>query len=397
MDSLILTLLKTISKPGASALLFFGVLQTPTQAFAQVCLNGPYEHNTEIVESFEQSRAALKQAYVSGSLPRPDGGDISSGECHCRSERKLTEKLKYDFNKPSPLAKACVVAALRRGVSQTAFTCNYPSETLRRPISSETPPSVLTALGPDPDKKNQCMTEDYADYLRYSVNLAAECLSTEGAVDVQSLFAKINNETAFNVSIGYDGGVGLMQVTGVCADEMAGAKGGGRYVLENILKSPKKACEPFRKIAENDLKSPPTTDSKNYCNWVGPGEGLTRSLLYGLGYQVHMRKTVVIPLLQQLMPQFASNREVIREMEYITYGRGGIKELKWILAKHRMSKRSKLRDVLKALHKDSPYVREVEGKMHEVLCLKKQINPATPACKKLKFSPAQLSGSECVE
>lgn len=373
-------------------------LLVSTRAGAQNCINGPYEANQELLDSFNENQSLMKQAYLHSKVQHSNdtNGEISEfAEIlrNCGLKKDVTANLVSPLLQPRRVAKSCITASLKRASRQQAYACSYPAKMKNHLAHSEQ--SEPLDLGAAKRGNIQCITQDYIDYLHFAVNLAAKCLSSEGAVDTQSLFRKINAETGFNLSLASEGGIGLMQITGYCAREFTTKLGNGHYIFREVINSSNPACEPFKKIAENDLKRSPSTAKENYCAWVNPGDGLARNLLYGLGYQVHMRKTKVLPIIEDKFPHLADNKEVVREMETVTFGRGGIKQLKWILQKFRFSKKTTAAQVKTAISNESEYNNETEGKMREILCIQNGITNKDE-CANANFTPADLAGNKCV-
>ncbi|MBK9322629.1 MAG: hypothetical protein IPM97_06685 [Bdellovibrionaceae bacterium] len=386
-----------------------------------LCVNGASPLNRDLIESFNENRDPLKVAfleyqkttypYSQAILPPPSNcepnavfkkqlgffgelADKFSGIFDTKFDqvnpqdlalkaRLEIEKAK-ELNRPKPfqIKKDCVKASLQRKAGREEYVCKPDAQRALR---------VGIAAG----KSAQCYNEELVDYIHFALNQAIDCLSQDNAIDSRNILKKMNAETGFNFSVCWRGGCGMSQITSPAMKELSTDIGNGKYILEGVTKSIKKSCEPFKHIAERDLAKPPKIYKT--CDWVSPGDGLARNLIYGIGYHVHMRDTQITPALNKLAPQMVQDKDVINALTSMSYGREGIKGVKGLLRRNRISKTtppSKLRDIIES---DSRYLSETQKKQKELLCLQKGHSfGRNSQCSVTTFSDEEMAGNSCV-
>lgn len=288
---------------------------------------------------------------------------------------------------PKVIKKECIEASLQREVVNTGYICYDQKATPFQSSGSNTP----------------CLNQQSVDYLHFALNKAVSCLSrTNDPIDPRFILKKINNETAFNFFLAYSQGVGIGQLTSYPVRELAGwyqkgkfNPGNARYILEDLAKNEDPECNPFKQIAEKDLVNNPlkpqgkrtaTMNRGAYCNFVSPGAGLTRSLVYSLGYYVYLRDQIVKPAVAQRSPGLVREKELINNLTLIAYGPGGTVEMKALIAQHRLGKNSAAA-VNAKLKTSSTYLKATEAKMRELL---KIADPTAP------INDAALRGDKCL-
>lgn len=289
----------------------------------------------------------------------------------------------------------CIQASLQREVGNTGYTCAK---------------GVPTAFD-NAKSSAQCLNKKTADFIQYSVNQAINCMSPpEDPIDPRVILKKINNETGFNFYLGYVGGVGIGQLTSDPVNEIAGwwdytqvrdkrtkkivktkskyNPGNAHSILETLAASNNPACAPFKKIVEKELNDPPPTpgSKKNYCSWVSVGDGVARSLVYGLGYFVYARDHFIKDTLKERAPELAKSKELVNALTLVAYGPGGPAQAKALIRKLRLNDRSNAAEALKKVTNDSAYVSQTNDKMKELLANLKKPNP----------TPEELRGDSCV-
>jgi hypothetical protein len=369
-----------------------------SSAADNMCVNGASEKNTKLISSFNNNRDPLKNEFVAAcndlSVPeklmcekdlfKKQFGMIAevSNALQPKS-RNVTIVKDSDASFPAPfIKKECIAASMKRSPGNQGFECD----------SKNKPRKYGQAGG----KTLQCLNQDLVDYTYFAVNSAIQCMSPKTPIDSRVIFQKLNNETGFNHSMAWNGGVGAMQATSPAVRELTTPLGKGKYVLEEVAHSNKKSCQGFKQVAKNDLISPPSTNAANYCSWVSSGDGLARSLLHGIGYYITMRDQYVTPYLKKMSPSLVQNREVVNNLTAVSYGSEGIKHSRWLIRKFRAGKKPNAPVLLAGIQKNSTYLKAIKSKMREAYCLKNGLGTYSKACKNLKLSDKELGGDECV-
>ncbi len=296
-------------------------------------------------------------------------------------------------NKSDRIKRECIVAAMKSNPGNSGYTCDYEGKSGENAGKQSIPRYYGKAGG----KTAQCVDESMTDYIHYAVNSAIQCLSAVGKVDSKTVFRKINNESAFNISVASGGGVGMAQLTSIAVDEMLNsAKGKGRYVLEHIANSADSTCNGFKQVAVEDLKKRPAPFAENRCAWLSPGDGLARNLMYSIGYYLTMRDKYVVPFLKQRAPALVTNEGLLNDLTSIAYGAEGINHVRNLLRQHRVSNKTNMAELKRKIRKDSVYLGAIESKMKEVTCIRKGWPNESKECKNYKMEPAELEGETCV-
>ncbi|MGE9744511.1 hypothetical protein [Bdellovibrio bacteriovorus] len=338
--------------------------------------------NQEINQSLIQATDPLTQAFAYSNFEasRKAGYVVA---CELEDRFKALKKTSQDIAKVTKaqsnvkaIRRECIEASLQREVGNQGYSCLKD-----RPKKFE-----------NAGKSAPCLDSSTVDFIEYSLNQALNCMSSDrNPIDPRFILKKINNETAFNFYIAYNGGVGMGQLTSNPVKELAGWKedgefieGNGRNILETLMKSQNPACKPFRDIMKDDLVNPPPRPGspKNYCTWVSPGKGVARNLIYSLGYYVHVRDSIVRPALAARAGRLAANQDVLNYLTLVAYGPQGPSEAKSLIRKLRLSNTTAPGDAVSRIIKNNSYVRQTEVKMNELLDEYKPGVPHTPADKK---------------
>lgn len=259
------------------------------------------------------------------------------------------------------IKKACIQASLQRKVDNTGYICDGKKREAFENASSSGP----------------CLNDKTLNFIHFSVNQAINCLSTgRMPIDSRFILKKINNETAFNFYLAYNGGVGMGQLTSDPVKELAGWKegkkfieGNGKSILESIVKSENPSCKPFAEVIKKELQTPPPLpgSSRNYCSWVSPGEGMARNLVYALGYYVYMRDEVIKPAIARRSNVMANNGDVVNYLTLVAYGPGGPAQARALISDLRLRNNSDPNEVRRRIIDNSAYVSATEQKMGELL------------------------------
>ena len=163
--------------------------------------------------------------------------------------------------------------------------------------------------------------------------------------------------------------------------------------LENIVNSKKPECNGFKGVAAADLKRSPSV--KNTCDWVNPGDGLARSLMYTIGYYLTMRDQYVIPTLEKRSVKLIENKSLVSDFTAIAYGAEGLDHAKWLMQKYRVGRGTNAKTLQNNIRKDSVYLSNIKDKMQEISCIR-QGKAADKACKQQPISEADAEADSCI-
>lgn len=287
---------------------------------------------------------------------------------------------------PGGIKAACIQASLLREVGNTGYSCNKG-----KPVAFD------NSSGTAP-----CLNQQVLNFVQFSVNQAIACMSPpQDPIDPRVILRKINNETGFNFYVGYEGGVGIGQLTSSPVDDIAGwwseaskkrparfNEGNAHGILETLVNNPNPACAPFKKIIAKELETPPPSpgEKQNYCAWLSTGEGLGRSLVYGLGYYVYARDHYIKDTLEERAPGLANNKDLVNTLTLVAYGPGGPAQAKSLIRTLRLNSKSNPEAAKLLVTKHSAYVTQTDAKMHELMKKMDKENP----------SAADLRGDTCI-
>jgi hypothetical protein len=331
-----------------------------------VCANIENENlnpkNAAVDQSVQTSTSPLMRAFQAlkkSVMARTQAGFCI--ECSRASAKKSGIPAKIQLPTKNIIKRECILAALKRDIQGTAVTCDTHGKERKIKNSGKSAP---------------CLTNPTVDYLYYAVNQAIDCLSTKASpLDAKFVLKKMNNETGFNFALASRSGTGVGQVISSPVDELAGwhsrgrfIPGNGNYVLEEVVNSKNPSCAPFKAIIQKDLQSPPPTPTKaaNFCDWVNPGDGLARSLIYSIGYFRHARDYYVTRIVKDTAPELLRNKEVMNNLTLVAYSAGGNVAVQTTLDRYYRGKGINAATFLKKIRQNNTYLRAVDNKMSEL-------------------------------
>jgi hypothetical protein len=387
--------------------------QAKTESPAVLCVNDKDgkkgAENQAINKMIAQASDPLAEAYRSYATARC--AEALDGPPTMRQFLKIANLYKPIDNYtsdtlPTFIKKQCIEASLQRDIDQTGYACEKG-----KPKSFEN--AGTNKKGKKDTSDIPCLNQESVDYIHYSVNLAIKCFATiRDPIDPRILLKKINTETGFNFFLASTGGTGLGQLTSDPVKELAGQKtnkgeGNARSVLQDLAASTDSSCEPFKRVLEKDLNTPPPTPPiDNVCKYVAANDGFARALIMGMGYYVYNRDEVVVPFLQKnLGEEAAKNKELINLTTLLSYGPKGPNGALAYLERKGFKKNKKLTAAagIETLKK-APYVSESEDRYaKQLLPFLKASKPANPdkpdkSDKKEDKGPTkeELRGDSCV-
>lgn len=279
------------------------------------------------------------------------------------------EKILSHDARTKQIKKECIEASLQREPGNEGYSCNGDDRKKFENSGRSTP----------------CLNQKTVDFIHFSVNQAINCMSAgRAAIDPRFILKKFNNETAFNFYLAYSGGKGIGQLTSNPVDEIAGwykgkkfIEGNAFHILEDLMDSTNPSCAPFREIMKSDLKTPPPSpgSARNYCDWIRPGDGVARNLIYSLGYYVHMRDSVIKPRLEARSKKLAKNSDIVNYLTLAAYGPDGPEGAKSLIRRLRLSDSMGAVEAKSKIVRADPYVKQTEEKFIEELLPTVKANP----------------------
>ncbi|NUN05656.1 MAG: hypothetical protein HUU57_07835 [Bdellovibrio sp.] len=352
-------------------------------------------HKMDIVDTLNLSKDPLVLAYRKTKEPNKTAATTNPPACTTcltnnlspwNSVRSIVAWSKETLHLASPAAdikkikKECIEASIQRTPGNTGYVCG--------------PGNAKARAFDNAGDSAPCLDQSSVDYMHFAINEALKCFAAEfKPIDTRFILKKYNNETAFNFFLSYGGGKGLGQLTSAPTLDIGG--GNAEYILKDIVNSESPACEPFKNVAKNDLKNGPPrlASSANVCAWVSPGEGLTRNLIYSLGYYVHLRDKFILPVLRRRAPALANNSGLADDFTLISYGPDGLKEAKSLMDALKVSDKSNPDKIRLELEKNNDYYQQTEQKMSE---LQDFLESPLPLKKPSAKTKSQMRGDTCV-
>lgn len=321
--------------------------------------------NTELADQLMTLNDPIVLAWRSKSFKTEESANICYNIPNTlRNISTYLESKIITVNLPLKIKKSCIEASLKRDIKNTGYICK-----------DNIPHKFENSSGNAP-----CITPELSDYVTFAVNEAINCVSPDTTpIDASFIMKKINNETGFNFFLGYNGGVGIGQLTSSPIKEVAGwnekiksklvyNEGQAKAILAEIANSSKASCQSFKNILEEDLQTPPPSPARqaNYCSWVSPGKGLARNLFYSLAYYRWIRDQVITPKLETKAPHLLEDADLVNSLTLVAYGPGGLTEAKTIIDKMRINSKTNPKKALDIVRNKSAYVKQTEDKMSEL-------------------------------
>ncbi len=362
-----------------------------------ICVNGADEKDDEVLKNFKTTTGGLKEAFDKylknnpgicshSTVPQIDKTKTAARAMVATEDPPMLHFYRDDEPRPKLIKRECIRSALERNPASSYWTCTGKDQLTPKKVS-----------GSD----TQCYTDEMVSYTQYAINAAITCLSQGRApIDSRIFYQKFNVESAFNYSISYDGGKGLGQLTTPAIGELAHPeKGRARYILEELANNNDDLCAPFKKIAAQDLKNRPKSVNSSPCNLVGTSDGLTRNLIYSIGYYVFNRDQLIAPKLMSRSTKLASNKEVVNALAAVAYSADGWDKARSIIDGYRVNAKTDPEKFIKYAQSKSAYLKNIRGKIGEAYCIKHGMDNSSDACKaaKTKIPEAEYNGDTCVK
>jgi hypothetical protein len=181
------------------------------------------------------------------------------------------------INPQKQINRDCIRSAIKRipNLKVDHFSCR--SDTDARPLSLMNPP---------------CLTENYLNYVHFTVNQAMKCLGqVDDPVDPQIIFQLMNDESSFSATNHTLYGVGLAHLTTDGGTTMSPGNPGYDFML-GLMRKNSGAIVPECKAFENVVRLPLQLDldgNARTCQYVGIGNGMARSAIEGIGLYLYYR------------------------------------------------------------------------------------------------------------
>lgn len=341
------------------------ILNTLLLAQGNQCLDGS-PNNQRFQNILQNSNAYLVKEFRESTGFRITEGGLACMGSTCRSILKPWELTKA----VSEIPKECIQASLKRKVAQTSIECD------RKPNGDWTSKEHSARSSATP-----CIGDSSVDYIHYVTNKVISCFQglpmgnglTE-SIDPKVLYSKLNNESGFNFTYSYKGGVGAGQLTGWAVQEMnvldpkrtegKTVKGNGRFILDEILNSSKPDCASLKPTIENDLRFKYHSPRGVNCEWVSMENGLARNLIYSIGYFSYLKHRVIGKELRKRAPAAAKDPDLLNQLALIAYGPKGTNRALTLIRTKRMGSNS-IANIKNQL-RNEVYLQNTAAKMSEV-------------------------------
>lgn len=275
------------------------------------CLKGSFMN-----KNFEYELLNAKETLVK-DFREQMGIKVTTAQMGCINCSERSYKGLSQISPPN-IPRECIVGALKRQVSQKSVLCKDGNVVMRPNLNS---------------KNGPCVNDNVVDYITHVSNKVFNCFNSvelkNGSkliINAKTFFSKINNESGFNFSPVYSGGVGVGQMTSIAVREMnvldSGKAGNGRYILDSFLNSKNSECSGLQEIIKNDKNSKLNNPRKPVCEWVSLNRGLPRSMIYSLGFFSFIRESMKKEL-QRRAPRFKYDEEFLDYLTLVGYGPKG--------------------------------------------------------------------------
>ena len=334
-------------------------------AVGNQCLDGSPK-NQKFKRILESSNYFLVKEFRNKGLFKIQEGGIGCKDCSTTAQRLgLPEKL-------TEIPKECIQASLKRKVAQTSIECTRTPEG----NWTYTPHSSRSTSTP-------CIDDSSVDYIHFVTNKVISCFQglsmqngVKEAIDPKVLYSKLNNESSFNFTYSYGGGVGAGQLTGWAVQEMnvldpsrtkgKEVKGNGRFILDEILKSSNPECAGLKPVIENDLKFKYHSPRKINCEWVSMENGLARNLIYSIGYFSFLKHQVIGKELKRRAPSAYNDPELLNLLTLVGYGPKGANRALTLIRTLRIGAPPYSNEYFKKQLRNEVYLKNTAAKMAEV-------------------------------
>lgn len=270
------------------------------------------------------------------------------------------------------IPKECIKASLTRKIAQKSIECRRKPDGNWNFVRH----SARSKLTP-------CINDTTVDYIHHVTNKVIACFQglplkngVQETIDPKLLYSKINNESGFNFTYSYKGGVGAGQLTGHAVQEMnvlnpkrtkgRVVKGNGRFILDSILNSTQPECQGLKPIIQNDLKfkyHSPRLPA--ICEWVSMETGLARNLIYSMGYFTFLKHQVIGKELRKRASAASKDPEILNLLTMMGYGPGGMNRALTKIRTLNMGSATSL-DSIKRILKKEVYLSATAAKLKEV-------------------------------
>lgn len=282
-----------------------------SSVFAGQCLKGSFMNKNYEYELLNAKESLVKEFREMTGMSKTVA-QLGCVNCTQKTVNPLTQKINYD------VPKECVIGALKRQISQKTATCSNGKVIMRGNLSSSNSP---------------CVDDNVASYITYVSNKVLNCYNSiehKGGrklqINPKTFFSKINNESGFNFSPVYKGGVGVGQMTGIAVREMnvlnSGHAGNGRYILDSLMLSSSPQCSGLQEIIKDDKVSKLNNPRNPLCEWVSINRGLPRSLIYSIGFFSFIKQSLKKEL-DKRAPHFKYDDEFLDMLTLVGYGPKG--------------------------------------------------------------------------
>lgn len=322
-----------------------------SSVFAGQCLKGSFMNKNFEYELLNAKESLVKEFRELTGMSKTTA-QLGCINCSQKTTNLLNSKINYE------IPKECVVGALKRQVSQKTVLCSGGNIIQRSNLSSKNAP---------------CVDDNVASYVTHVSNKVLNCFNSielKGGrklqIDPKTFFSKINNESGFNFSPVYSGGVGVGQMTGIAVREMSflnsGHAGNGRYIIDAMMNTSASECSGLQEIIKNDKLTKLNNPRNPLCEWVSINRGLPRSLIYSIGFFSFIKQSLKKEL-EKRAPRFKYDEEFLDMLTLVGYGPKGPARAKSLIRS--LALNSNNLNGLKNILKNEAYLKATHKKFKE--------------------------------
>ncbi len=315
--------------------------------------------------AIQSSTAPLVKEFRLSGVFRPTQAGVGCINCSSNKLPRLEAQV-------AEIPKACIQASYKRKVAQSSIECQ------RQPNGDwkYKKRSARSREGP-------CFDDTTVDYVHFVTNKVISCFQglelkkgEQESIDPKLLYSKINNESGFNFTYSYNGGVGAGQLTSSAVQEMnvldtrrTGGRvvpGGGRFILDSILESKKPACQSLKSVIQNDKKFKYSSPRSINCEWVSLETGYARNLIYSVGFFSYLKHEIIGKELKKRAPSVYKDTELLNLLTLVAYGPAGTNRALTLIRTLGMGSNPRSNDAIKQALRKETYVAATASKLKEV-------------------------------
>lgn len=340
---------------------FFSCFGLLAKADGPTCLQGSGKktqiHNMLLKSAPEQSLLRAYQDQISNAGNRSPAQTTDKNCDPHQYQQSLLDLADDVQNISQQIAKAkikrqCFVASMKRQHGTDEYFCPSSFSQGRVPLGV-------------PSDNGQCLSDAIVDYTRWAFHEAISCMSDpKKPIDPTTLFALMNNESAFHFYVASRGGVGIGQLTSAAIDAVNNPeRSGSTNYIDKIKNSSDPHCAPFKKALQEPLKN---SYNSSYCPLLQPSGGFARSLVYSLSYYLMTRDTLMAKVNEAFEKKGEERAPFYNYAALAMYGPTALSEQAHVIQAYSESK-GDFKNFISALRKKIPYVSQTLKSAEDVI------------------------------